>query len=153
MPAPGQSPLPQLLTAELALLREFAILLTAEQEALVRGDIDRLMPLAEEKSRQATVLAQAAEERNQTLTALGLERDKLGMEAWLAREPRATSARDAWQALLNLAVEARTRNELNGKLIQSRLQQNQRALADFSQAVVLDLNVEMLGKPETPGKK
>lgn len=128
MPASAQNPLPQLLAGELALLREFAVLLASEQEALVRGELDRLMPLAEEKSRQASLLAQAAEQRNQVLAALGLAKDRVGMEAWLATDRSAAKAASDWQALLALAAEARTQNDLNGKLIQTRLQQNQRAL-------------------------
>ena len=134
MPASAQNPLPQLLAAELALLREFAVLLASEQEALVRGELDRLMPLAEEKSRQASLLAQAAEQRNQILAAQGLAKDRPGVEAWLAANRSAAKAAGDWQALLSLATEARTRNELNGKLIQTRLQQNQRALAALSAA-------------------
>ena len=134
MPAPTQNPLPQLLAAELALLREFAVLLAAEQQALVRGELDRLMPLAEEKSRQAGLLAQAAEQRNQALATLGLAKDRVGMEAWLATLGSSAPSRGNWQALLALAAEGRTQNELNGKLIQTRLQQNQRALAALSAA-------------------
>ncbi len=134
MPAAAQDTLPQLLTAELALLREFALLLKAEQEALVRGELDRLMPLAEEKSRQASLLAEAAERRNQSLAALGLDRDRLGMDAWLASGAKAAGAGEDWQNLLLLAATARTQNELNGKLIQTRLQQNQRALTALNVA-------------------
>ena len=116
------------------MLRGFAVLLQSEQEALVRGELDRLMPLAEEKSRQATLLAQAAEQRNQTLTALGLGKDRTGMEAWLEQHGDADQARKDWQALLTLAAEARSQNELSGKLIQTRLLQNQRALTALNVA-------------------
>ena len=134
MPAAAQDTLPQLLTAELALLREFALLLKAEQEALVRGELDRLMPLAEEKSRQASLLAAAAERRNQNLAALGLDSDRLGMDAWLASGSKSAGAGEDWQNLLLLAATARSQNELNGKLIQTRLQQNQRALTALNVA-------------------
>ncbi len=134
MPAPAPTQLPQQLAAELALLREFALLLETEQQALVRGELDRLLPLAEEKSRQASLLAQAAEQRNQSLAALGLEQDRAGMETWLAANPKAVSVSKNWQDLLSLAAAARSQNELSGKLIQTRLQQNQRALTALSAA-------------------
>ena len=118
------------------MLREFAVLLQAEQEALVRGELDRLMPLAEEKSRQATLLAQAADRRNQALTDLGLAKDRPGMEAWLNGDGDKSAAptRGDWEALLAMAATSRSQNELNGKLIQTRLQQNQRALAALNAA-------------------
>ena len=108
-------------------MRQFSLLLATEQETLVKGNPDQLMPLAEEKSRQAAALALAAEQRTQALAALGMGTDRAGMEAWLAGAGNSQVGED-WQALLQLAAEARRQNELNGKLIQTRLQYNQRAL-------------------------
>lgn len=134
MPQSAAAPLVQLISAELALLREFVTLLGDEQGALVRGELDRLIPLAEEKSRLAASLAQAAEGRNAALATLGLAKDRPGVETWLAVHPELQQTAQDWQILLDLAAAARDQNELNGKLIHSRLQQNQRALAALSAA-------------------
>lgn len=121
--------LARLVADELALLREFTSLLVAEQQALIPGDLDRLLPLAEEKSRLATALGQLADARNQALAEAGQAADKAGMEAWLSSQKRAAPIRGDWAALLALAAEARLQNEINGKLIATRMQHNQRAFA------------------------
>lgn len=123
-----------MLRAELALLREFAGVLTREQEALVRGELDLLMPLAEDKGRLATALAELAVQRNQILATQGLAKDKPGIDAWLSAHPTVPEAQQDWQDLLALAAQARSQNELNGKLIMTRMQQNQRALAALNAA-------------------
>lgn len=121
--------LSRLVADELSLLREFVALLVAEQRALIPGDLDRLLPLAEEKSRLATALGKLADARNQALAGAGLATGKAGMEAWLSSQERAAPSRGDWTALLALAAEAKLQNEINGKLISTRMQHNQRALA------------------------
>ena len=121
--------LSRLIIEELALLREFVALLGREQQALIPGDIERLLPLAEEKSRQAAALGRLADARNQLLQKAGLAPDKSGMETWLAsQEPTAPSRAD-WATLLTLAAEAKLQNEINGKLIDNRMRHNRHALA------------------------
>jgi len=123
------SSLPGLIKDELALLRRFVSLLQSEEQALIPGDLDRLLPLAEEKSRLAMALGQLADARNRTLAEAGLATDKAGIESWLSSQERASPSRGDWAALLALAAETRLQNELNGKLIATRMQHNQRALA------------------------
>lgn len=136
--------LPALIQDELALLRRFVTLLQEEQQALVEGDPERLLLLAEEKSRQASALGQLAIARNQELSALGLAKDKPGMDAWLARQEARAPVRNDWAALLTLAAETRRQNELNGKLISTRMQHNQRALEVLAAAT----NQAMLYGPD-----
>ncbi|OIQ97322.1 FlgN protein [mine drainage metagenome] len=128
------SPLPALIKDELALLRQFVTLLQDEQRALVEGELERLLPLAEEKSRLATELGRLAVARNQALAALGLAADKSGMDAWLVGQAPTVPSRGHWAELLSLATETRRQNELNGKLINTRMQHNQRALAVLAAA-------------------
>ena len=137
-------PLPELIKDELALLRRFVTLLQEEQQALIEGDLERLLPLAEEKSRQANALGQLAVGRNQILSSQGLPADKRGMDAWLESQAKASAARNDWAALLALAAETRRQNELNGKLIGTRMQHNQRALAVLAAAT----NQAMLYGPD-----
>ncbi len=123
------SDLSRLLADELALLREFVALLGSEQQALIPGDIDRLLPLAEEKTRRAAALGRIADARTKALAAAGLAASKAGMEAWLASQEPAAPSRADWAALLALAAEAKLQNEINGKLITNRMQHNRHALA------------------------
>ena len=129
---PPLSGLSRLLNEELALLSDFVSALKREQEALVGGKIDLLKALLEEKDRLAAELGQRIDSRNQTLSAAGLETDKAGMEVWLTGQPK--PAREDWHAILTLAKEARLLNDINGNLINTRMQQNQQALAVLQSA-------------------
>jgi flagella synthesis protein FlgN len=120
------TPLLNLLIEEAGQLRGFLVLLEKEQQALVDGDVDRLLPLAAEKNDAFGRLARLGEARAQQLAEAGFGADRPGMEAWLARQPE---ARPAWEALLALASRASDLNRSNGKLIASRLAHNQQALA------------------------
>jgi flagella synthesis protein FlgN len=122
-------PLQNLIAEEVAQLRDFLVLLEKEQQALAAGDVDRLLPLADDKNRLFGRLAQLGEARGQALAAAGFTADRQGMEGWLARQPNANGAGRTWQELLSLAEKARALNEINGKLIASRLADNQQALS------------------------
>lgn len=126
-----QSPslLSNLLIEEAAQLRDFVALLEREQQALVGGDVDRLMPLAAEKTEVFSRLAGLGEARNQALAAQSLPPDRAGMETWLGRHAELAGSRRAWQELLTMAEKARVLNQVNGKLIASRLAGNQQALS------------------------
>lgn len=143
--------LAQLVADELSLLREFVSLLVDEQQALIPGDLDRLLPLAEKKSRLAAALGQLAAARNQALADEGLPADKAGMEAWLSSQKRAAPARGDWAAVLALAAEARLQNDINGKLIGTRIQHNQRALAVLHAAADQAMLYGPDGQPHTIG--
>lgn len=121
------APLAAILAGELAALREFVTLLQEEQSALLDGKGDGLAALVEKKSALAGRLTDCAGQREAALAGLGLPAGRDGMEAWLATA--AAAARNDWQELLPLAATARNLNELNGKLIGTRLQHNQQALA------------------------
>ncbi|MBI3525177.1 MAG: flagellar protein FlgN [Betaproteobacteria bacterium] len=116
------------LNEELAALRGFVAILKQEQEALVAGDLERLMPLVKEKTELAARLGQFAEQRSRMLSAAALPADRAGMEKWLARLAPADAAHAAWKSLLGLTSEAHALNQSNGKLIAMRMQHNQQAL-------------------------
>jgi flagella synthesis protein FlgN len=107
-------------------VRRFIAVLEHEQQILIDGDIDGLLPLAEEKNQLATQLSALAERRQQALTAIG--NTPSTMAAWLATlvDPAPGAA---WQTLLELAAQARELNSLNGKLIAERMRHNQQSLA------------------------
>ncbi|KYC29560.1 hypothetical protein ACY05_01390 [Sterolibacterium denitrificans] len=114
------------------MLRSFVELLQHEQRILTEGDIDELTPLIEKKGRLADLLTQLAGQRNEILAAAGYPHDRAGIDIWLERRSptgeAAQDARDSWENILALAVQARTLNETNGKLIGIRLQHNQQTL-------------------------
>ncbi|MEJ5210252.1 MAG: flagellar protein FlgN [Burkholderiales bacterium] len=119
-----------MLQAERAAYQALHALLEEEHAALLRGDADALLALAQRKSAQVAHLAQLAEARNRELTNLTGQVDQAGISAWCHRfAPQASNANALWQALIEAARAARALNEENGALIQARLQHNQQALA------------------------
>ncbi|MCX7173283.1 MAG: flagellar protein FlgN [Proteobacteria bacterium] len=113
---------------ELAALREFTAILQQEQQALVAGDIDKLIPVIEEKTSLAASLNRFAEQRQRLISAAGMPNDRSGLEAWLATQRLGAKDRADWKKLLTLTGEAQALNEINGKLIAMRMQHNQQAL-------------------------
>lgn len=104
------------------------VVLQQEQQALVAGDIDKLTPVVEEKTRLASSLNRFAEQRQRLISASGLPNDRSGVEAWLASQVLSPKDRADWRKLLALTGEAQTLNESNGKLIAMRMQHNQQSL-------------------------
>lgn len=145
-----------ILADELAALREFAALLQKEQSALLDGKADNLVALIDKKSALAARLTDSAQRREAALMELKLPAGRAGMEAWLAAAAADTATREHWQELLPLATEARNLNELNGKLIGTRLQHNQQALAALmgatERAMTYGPDGQTLAKPGGSGR-
>jgi flagellar biosynthesis protein FlgN len=127
-PSPtGPDELAGLLAQELQALRSFVALLSREQSLLTEGDTEPLTSLAAEKSHTAMELSRLAAARDRELGHLQLPPGRAGMDAWV-QSATGSASRTDWSQLLELAVDARTLNESNGKLIALRLQHNQQAL-------------------------
>lgn len=121
------------LDEEVGRLKEFISLLQREQNLLKQGDTDALLPLIETKTQLAEQLAALARTREAYLTRQGLPAGRTGMEDWLQRHGNAAQYQ-SWQALLELAREARALNEINGKLIGLNMQHNQQAFTALMNA-------------------
>jgi flagella synthesis protein FlgN len=118
----------QLFEEELAVVRTFVGILEREQRLLIEGDVDGLPALVNDKNELAARLAAIAEQRRLTLARIGLNADRSGVASWFAAHPDDEGARVAWAELLPLATQARELNQLNGDLIQLRLQHNKQAI-------------------------
>ena len=110
------------------LLRQEQALLTATRAA------DALLPLVERKSACAARLKVLSDRRDQMLSGNGNLTGRPAIEAWLAANPRGNDIDSHWQRLLELAAEARSLNETNGKLIGLHWQHNQAALTTLMAA-------------------
>jgi flagellar biosynthesis protein FlgN len=128
VPTGSAAPLASLLDKESHLLESFLALLKQEQALLETATAEPLGALAAEKSRLTSELSRLAEAREAEMVRDGIRPGKEGMNAW-CRSAAGAASRSTWQHLLALAAEARTLNELNGKLIVQRMQHNQKALA------------------------
>lgn len=121
------------ITAEVAGLEEFKKLLQAEQSALVAGDVSLLVAISEQKNSHVDKLNGLAAQRIASIQTLGFTADKDGMQKWL-RDTGGTPSK-LWKSMLSLAAEIQHTNEVNGKLIHTRLQVTQRTLSALLTAV------------------
>lgn len=129
MRAPGPADLQRLallIEAEAVQLREFLALLEREQASLVAGDTDGLLALTGDKTERYRQLQRLHDERAMLLNRCGRDNTDTSVRAVCAQLPRVLAR---WDEVLNLARDARERNELNGKLITERMQHNQAALS------------------------
>lgn len=120
-----------LLEQTVADLKRFIAVIATERSTLISGDIDRLPAIAEEKSVLATRIASLEAQRDAALGAAGFGAGRKGIDTWLVSNPATASRspRNVCKVYLDLAIEAKRENEINGKLIAAGLQQNQQALA------------------------
>ncbi|MHB1293012.1 MAG: flagella synthesis protein FlgN [Sulfuricella sp.] len=119
------------LEAELRVFQDFIQVLQTEQDALVQGHIDPLLELARIKSEKVVLLSQLAENRTRFLSAQGYSQEHGGMTKWLQQQRDGGNPQisELWQQLLTLAENARQLNQINGSMIDTRLRNNQQALA------------------------
>lgn len=127
-PSPASDPLRliHLIDAEASLMRRFVDLLVREEALLVGGDTDTLMILSREKTELYQTLQRHHDSRALLLGQQRLPNTDASIRQ-VCRNLPDTLAR--WDELLELAREARTRNALNGQLINERMQHNQAALS------------------------
>lgn len=127
MAAP-RTDLPQVLASEADLVKRFVALLQQEKLALTAGATDALPALAEEKDSLAASLNEFSRQRNDYLATHGFAPDRQGMDAWCAKHPGQRDAISAWNLTLSLAAQAKELNNLNGQLVELRMQYNSQAL-------------------------
>jgi len=111
---------------EFAAVSRFIETLQREQTALVNIDVDQLITISAEKTKQAERLEALAQARATELKAAGVEIDRAQIAAWLESQPREIAS--AWSKLIEAAKLAQQLNQTNGKLIETQLQNNQQAL-------------------------
>jgi len=119
------------LEAELQAFQDFIQILQTEQNALVQGNVDPLIELARIKSEKVVLLSQLAKNRTHFLSSQGYSQEHGGMTKWLQqmRDERKPQVAELWQRLLTLAENAQQLNQMNGSMIDTRLRNNQQALA------------------------
>lgn len=102
-------------------------LMRQEQALLVAADADGVAELTPRKNDLLRELAALSATRHAALAAAGCAGSEAGMEPWLAVGGSA-EARAQWEALLDLARQAKELNRVNGMLINKQLAHNQGVL-------------------------
>lgn len=115
-----------LVEAELLQLGEFLALLDREEAALIKGDTDALLAIANEKNERYRQLQRLTDERSRLLGRAALTSADAAMRTLFGNLPRVLVR---WDELVSAARQARDRNALNGKLILERMAGNQAALS------------------------
>ncbi|MEW6314378.1 MAG: flagellar protein FlgN [Pseudomonadota bacterium] len=140
MPAPGEAQSRAAfiadLRAECQAFSEFRQILQAEQDTLLKNEVDTLLRLAQSKADKVTQLSQLGEKRSRYLAKLGFTPDRNGMSQWIVAHGGNDSAQvtKLWHELLDVAGEAQRINQSNGIMIETRLRHNQQALAALQAA-------------------
>lgn len=126
IPAAARARFVQAIDAELASLERFRELLQREQALLIAGDTDALLALTSSKAelhqqlqRQHDALTLLLGQHGITASAATIRQICEGLPEVLQR----------WDSILDLGAEVKALNDLNGKLITERMQNNQAALS------------------------
>jgi len=127
------TPLAEILKRETDLVSRFISILGKEQEALQSGQADALDEINRGKLQLVEQLNQVGLERAEIAILPVPGGERAGMQAWLAQHPLEKQSALLWDALLNLAREAKEMHDLNGKLISIHLKQTGDALAVLMQ--------------------
>lgn len=123
--AADQQRLALLIEAEAIQLTEFVELLEREQVLLENGETDALLALSQDKNERYRRLQRLSDDRALLLGRLGRKPSDASIRELCADLPRILAR---WDETRALAVQARERNDLNGKLITERMAHNQAAL-------------------------
>ena len=110
---------------ELAVLERFEKLLQREQALLVSGDTEALIALTPQKTE---LQQQLQRQHDQLVQLLGHERIAINADAVRSFCQGLPETGARWERILELGAEVQALNELNGKLILERMQNNQAAL-------------------------
>ena len=121
--------------AERDVVTVFVKILQQEQDTLVRGEVDPLTDLANQKISLVKQLSDYAEARNQFLRSQGLSPDRNGMEKWLKQHSSNAKIQSMWKDLMKFGQAVQQLNQTNGVLISSRLRHNQKALSLLQSAI------------------
>lgn len=114
------------LEKEASLMGEFLLILQDEAKVLEEGATeDALVGTTARKNSASDALTEIARQRNALLQELGFESDGPGLTAAAEAYPTLLAPR---QALLDVAAQARSLNEANGRIIDVFLDHNQRTL-------------------------
>lgn len=119
------------LVEELAAMRRLMELLDEEANQLAKAEVDgdALVHLAEAKQQQLEHLGVLSSERRELMGAEAVSSPEQALEA-----ARVAGCESEWQELLKVAEQVSSHNHGNGRMIQLRMEQNQRLLNMISEA-------------------
>lgn len=132
----GHTAIEQCLQEEIVTMSSLAELLKKEQSALVDSDVSLLNDYTLSKGQLLGKMSELEKKRNAFLTQLGYNADLDGMQAYLQQAGSADNAINTanyWEQLLQVSMQAKEDNKINGQLINRRLAQSQSMLSILQQ--------------------
>jgi len=121
---------------EYSTVEAFASVLALEEKALTAVEpLEMLPPIVEKKTELAGKLATLEKMRDTQLAELGFPSGWKGMELAAGSDTRIAAQ---WSLLQKAAERAQRSNTLNGSLIRTRMEYNQRALTALNVAVTTE---------------
>ena len=132
--APSHAELAATIKSERAGVEALVEELSAERQALVDGDADRVADRAPRKRELLLHIAHMGEARNRMLERCNVSADRKGMERLLATLAPNDVIRSEWRGLIEITQRAHRLNHENGIFIDAGMRSNQQALAVLSSA-------------------
>lgn len=128
-------------------MRSFVSLLEKEQQTLLEGDAEQLLPLADNKTRMVARLNELGVTRKQFQTAHDAQDNLIN---WL--KVHAAKELPIWEEIRSLAARAQHLNHTNGEMINTKLRHNQQALSVLHNAANTTTSLYGRdGQPNLPG--
>lgn len=116
-------------------LYAFVEILKKEENSLVHGNFEDIDYLSSDKLHLIEELVSFDTQRNQYLISQGCTPDGHGMTTWIeGRQSLKSEAQVLWEELLKVARIAQQLNHMNGIIISTYLQHNQRAFTALQSA-------------------
>lgn len=132
--APSHAELAATIKSERAGVEALVEELSAERQALVEGDADRVVDRAPRKRELLLHIAHMGETRHRMLERCNVTPDRQGMERLLATLAPNDVIRSEWRGLIEITQRAHRLNHENGIFIDAGMRSNQQALAILSSA-------------------
>jgi flagella synthesis protein FlgN len=122
------SSLGNILEREIQLISRFLVLLEDEQIALKTANPETLPEIHSDKAALVDELNALEAGRNQLVGGGSPLSDRERMHAWLKSHPGEKKIATQWQALIDLAHQAKLASELNASLVKLHLERTTQAL-------------------------
>lgn len=129
------STIAKMIEREIDLISRFVFVLQQEQNALKHAHIADLPALSSEKTSLVEQLNRLDAERMLAIGHKNQEARPGAMEAWLQDNTEDQKAADNWQKLLELARQAKAKNEINARLLDMHARQTTELLATLTRQV------------------
>lgn len=120
--------LQQILDQEIVIMQSLTKVLDEEQLVLVENEAEKLEVITPNKNQLLAQVVELEKSRSELLNKAGYSNDNNGMQQFCAAQANKDNLDKAWNALLEISLQAQEKNRTNGMLISRHLNRNQATL-------------------------